>query len=96
MKRAHTAALLELVHGGVPAKRVELVEGQVLTVGRAPDVSFALKGHLISRLHARFTFDSAAWHVEDLSSNGVFLSNGERIAKHSPHPLSHGDRIVLS
>ncbi len=66
--------------------------GEVV-IGRSSNVDVVIVEDMVSRSHARLTFDSAgSLYIEDLqSTNGSFV-NGERITK--AH-LSEGDRILI-
>lgn len=69
------------------------LHGQTFTVGRTPDNSLTINDDMISRHHARFTWQGNGYILEDLGSvNGTYV-NGARLT--SPAPLSAGDAIGL-
>ncbi len=50
----------------------------------------------ISRRHARISFESGTYHIEDLgSTNGTFINRGQRLIPGRKHPLNDGDEIIL-
>ena len=67
-------------------------------IGRSPECEWQLsdKSKQISRQHALVTFYNGSFYIEDLSSNGIFLSLGkERLAKGNPHKIEHGDGFIF-
>ncbi|MBN2394383.1 MAG: FHA domain-containing protein [Anaerolineae bacterium] len=64
--------------------RVVEITATELTVGREGDNVIALEDNLVSRYHAKITFDGTNYHVTDLgSTNGTFLDR-ERLAPDVP------------
>ena len=68
-------ARLRILFGG---EVVEASAGDDVTLGRAPENSVVVAHELVSRVHARVTFDTAAspptWTVTDAeSANGIFV-----------------------
>jgi type VI secretion system protein ImpI len=67
-------------------------------IGRADDCEWILpdRSKRISRKHALISFDDGDFYIEDLSSNGVFLSLGhEAIGKGGRHKIAHGEGFVI-
>jgi predicted component of type VI protein secretion system len=72
------------------ARRIRL-DGERLTVGRAPESDVALDDPTVSHLHAVFEWFAPGWCITDLgSSNGTWV-NGEAVW--SPKRLRDGDEI---
>jgi two-component system, cell cycle response regulator len=79
--------LLVRLQGGQVGQVIPL-QGRTCRVGRARDSDLLLPDAGVSRYHARFTWQSQGYMLEDLqSANGTYV-NGERIAE---HVLSDGD-----
>lgn len=69
------------------------VEGEQLTIGRAPDAGLSLPDESLSWHHARLVQLGNAWYLDDLqSTNGTFVG-ADRVLK--PRRLHDGDRIGL-
>jgi FHA domain/zinc-ribbon domain len=50
----------------------------------------------VSRRHARISFSSGNYLIEDLgSTNGTFINRGRRLAPGDRHPLKDGDEIIV-
>ncbi len=78
---------------GPEAGQIYYLEPSVTLLGRAPEAQIVLTGSMVSRIHARITFSSGRFLIEDRgSANGTFV-NGVKIG--SPYPLSSGDKITL-
>ena len=74
-----SVARLRILFGG---DIVEVSAGEEVTLGRSPENSVVVAHELVSRVHARVTFDTSttppAWTVTDAdSANGVFV-RGQR------------------
>ena len=66
------------------------------SIGRAPDNTWELPDHKVSRWHAVISFESGTFFVEDLSRNGVCLNDwNNRITGGRPHPLKAGDTLFI-
>ena len=73
---------------GGHATGVHQIAGTGLTIGRAPDNALIVDDLLVSRHHARLTFDGRTWVITDLdSSNGTYV-DGRRISSEAIHPAS--------
>lgn len=63
-------------------------------IGRSEECEWVLpdRSRKLSRKHAVVTFDDGHFYIEDVSSNGVYLSLGkERLAKGSRYKITHGE-----
>lgn len=63
-------------------------------IGRSDECEWVLpdRSRKLSRKHALVTFDDGYFYIEDVSSNGVYLSLGkERLAKGSRYKITHGE-----
>lgn len=77
-----------------------LVEGRPssLTIGRADDNDLVVKGHLISRVHARIEISRNTFVLVDQSTNGTFVqtADGEELfARHDSLKLKGQGLIGL-
>jgi hypothetical protein len=76
-------------------RRATLRPGQVLLIGRHPDVDLPVSNRFVGRQHCRVGWTGCAPWIEDLDSrNGVFI-NGRRIAPGDRSPLWPGDEFLL-
>ncbi len=74
-------------------RRVPLIPGRTLTIGRAKENALNLLGPLVSRRHAALDWVESEWRLRDRKSgNGTFV-NGERVREIG---LTDGCRIVIS
>lgn len=67
-------------------------------IGRSDECEWQLPDRTkqISRQHALISFYDGAFYIEDISSNGIYLSLGkERLRKGNPHKIEHGDGFVI-
>jgi type VI secretion system protein ImpI len=67
-------------------------------IGRSNDCEWPLpdRSKQISRQHALVTFEDGAFYLEDISSNGVFLSLGkEPLGKKKRHKIEHGEGFII-
>lgn len=84
-------AVLELQSGGSSARYGVDVTG--VSIGRDPACSIVVSDPSVSRTHAKLSFDSGLFFVEDCSSkNGVFL-NRKRV--YGKVELEDGDLITI-
>lgn len=66
------------------------------TIGRLPDNDWVLSEPYVSGRHAIIRFMDGVFHIEDTSTNGVFLnSSPERIVRGRLYPIKTGDRIGI-
>jgi type VI secretion system protein len=66
------------------------------TIGRSADNDWVLPDPLryVSAHHARVSFRQGAYILEDLSTNGVYVNDGEKaLGKGAPHKLQNGDLL---
>jgi len=75
---------------GLPL-RSEILPGENMVVGRAPDVNLVLNHPEVSRRHCRILREGETWFVEDLGSRRGTAVNGNRISVRTT--LRPGDRI---
>lgn len=69
------------------------ITGEEIILGREEGLGISIRDPEVSRRHARVSWQSGDYYVEDLgSTNGTFL-NGTRVT--SPQPLRAGDAIGI-
>jgi hypothetical protein len=69
-----------------------VVDEQGLVIGRSTGSDIVIQGASVSRRHAVIQFSSGGFVIEDVSSGGGLLVNGEREAKTK---LADGDQIEI-
>ncbi|MEO7001874.1 MAG: protein kinase [Ktedonobacterales bacterium] len=80
-------------HTGPLAGYAFTLHQDTTTIGRTVGNDIIIPDGTVSRNHARLTFISGQWVIEDAhSANGVFLNRG-RVTH--PMPLMHGDELRL-
>jgi class 3 adenylate cyclase len=72
---------------------MHLIDTEPITVGRSPENTIVVPNALISRKHARITWDGEHYLVEDLGTRNGTLLNRQAIT--APTALKDGDEIVL-
>jgi type VI secretion system FHA domain protein len=66
------------------------------TIGRLPDNDWVLPDPYVSSRHARIRYANGVFHIEDTSTNGVFVNTPEnRLQRGQPYALKSGDRIFI-
>jgi ABC-type multidrug transport system ATPase subunit/pSer/pThr/pTyr-binding forkhead associated (FHA) protein len=75
---------------GLPL-RSEVLPGESIVVGRAPDADLVLNHPEVSRRHCRISREGETWLVEDLASQRGTAVNGNRISGRTA--LRPGDQI---
>ena len=66
------------------------------TIGRLPDNDWVLPDPYVSGNHARIRYANGVFHIEDTSTNGVFVNAPEnRLTRGQPYALKSGDRIFI-
>ncbi len=89
---SESAFRLIVIQGSDSGRTYDLDQPEVV-IGRAPDAQVVLSSQVVSRYHARITFQSGLFYIEDNgSANGTYL-NDQRL--NSRHPLNSGDKITL-
>lgn len=84
--------VLQVISGKYQGGSFPLNPGQDLVIGRGNDVQVVLAEDMVSRRHARISFRTDHFVIEDLSStNGTFI-NGEKITNAK---LREGDRVLI-
>lgn len=99
-----------IVLGGPDDKKVFLLKGESLAVGRndpenaasfRPDKDIVLADSYsavtrVSRPHAKFTHDKGGWYLEDCGSTGGTQLNNHKLEKGVKSALHDGDLIELA
>src|SRR5882724_1959299 len=88
------AARLEFRDDAGKTRTLELSESRDAIIGRNPDCDLVLIHEVVSRRHARLSFQSGSWTIVDLSAHGT-LVNRIRISGDKPAALSPGDRVQI-
>jgi hypothetical protein len=68
------------------------------TIGRSYDCTLSLPDadQFVSRVHAEIHYSSGKYYIRDLSTNGVYLNDGDApLGKGNSAELHHGDRIEI-
>lgn len=66
------------------------------TIGRQADNDWVLPDPYISARHARIRYANGVFHIEDTSTNGVFINSPDnRLVRGEPYALKSGDRILI-
>ena len=66
------------------------------TIGRLPENDWVLPDPYVSSRHARIRYANGVFHIEDTSTNGVFVNTPEnRLVRGQPYALKSGDRIFI-
>jgi type VI secretion system FHA domain protein len=66
------------------------------TIGRLPDNDWVLPDPYVSSRHARIRYANGVFHIEDTSTNGVFVNTPEnRLVRGQLYTLKSGDRIFI-
>lgn len=89
---------LELLNGRqageiYPLDVDDLLAGKDFVIGRSSECHLTLDGTVISRMHARISFQEGHFQLEDLASRNGTYHNGFKIQQ--PTILAHEDRIQL-
>ena len=88
--RPATLTLAEAAPVDGPVGRVIPID-RPLVIGRRAECDVILRDDAVSGHHARISWDTDSWQVEDLTStNGTFV-NGERVTR--PTRLKTGDAL---
>lgn len=77
---------------------IDVKDNEELTIGRDGSMSnLVIEDNGVSRRHCtiRFSTVERAYYVRDYSTNGVFLSDGRRLAKNMDERVAPGSRIRL-
>lgn len=86
------ALVLQVISGKYQGGSFPLTPGKDLVIGRGNDVQVVLAEDMVSRRHARISFRTDHFVIEDLSStNGTFI-NGEKV---TTAKLREGDRVLI-
>lgn len=82
-----------------PDIKINIVFGEAGgIIGRSDECDWVLpdKTKQVSRKHAIITCYNGFFHIEDISSNGIFHSLGrERLPANNPVKINHGDGFIL-
>ena len=74
--------------------RVHLLDAGTVVIGRAHDADIVIENALVSRKHARISWDGESYVLEDLGTRNGTLVNRE--ALNAPRRLVSGDEIALA
>lgn len=86
-------AVLTVVGGPEAGRVLSLTVGELITLGRVGECTYAFDDPSLSREHARLVRVGNDWILKDAgSTNGTFV-NDKRLK--TAHPLSDGDRLQL-
>jgi len=66
-------------------------------IGRSEDCDWYLPDpqRVLSNQHAQVSYSDGAYYLTDLSSNGIQLTDGQRLAKGEPWRIQHGQTFTL-
>jgi ribosome-associated protein YbcJ (S4-like RNA binding protein) len=83
---------LRFISGKYQGGEFPLIQGRDIHIGRSNDLDMVLAEDMVSRRHARITYQNDEIIIEDLAStNGTFV-NGEKIKRAK---LREGDRVLI-
>lgn len=84
---------LKFISGKYQGGEFPLKTEKACVIGRSSELDMVLVEDMVSRKHAKITWQAGKPHIEDLgSTNGTFV-NGEKILKQSR--IKEGDRILI-
>ncbi len=86
-----TTAYLVIREGGKWTDVFRLMQGETVTIGRAPTNRIVVKDERCSRNHAEVFTSQGGWVLRDLESRNGTTANGDRVI--GDHQLSPGDII---
>ncbi|MCA1030222.1 trypsin-like peptidase domain-containing protein [Bacillus timonensis] len=93
----HTTPYLVALNGRHQGQKFRV--NQPITIGRSPSNSqLIIDSPLVSGSHCTVSFDSSqnVFHIMDLqSTNGTFLTNGQKILPHLRISLKNGDQFYI-
>ncbi len=72
--------VLEVISGPYRGQAIQLVQGQVITIGRSPECTVTFDDAQLSQRHAEVDWTSNGFSVFDLGSSNGTLINGHRVA----------------
>ncbi len=82
--------------GGADAGRDQLLDEDVITLGRDTACQVVLSQMAVSRNHARITRDGTLFFIEDLGSSYGTQVNGKSLPRGEKRLLRNGDVIVIA
>jgi pSer/pThr/pTyr-binding forkhead associated (FHA) protein len=84
---------LKFISGKYQGGEFPLKSDKQVIIGRSSELDMVLVEDMVSRKHAKITWQTGKLNIEDLgSTNGTFV-NGEKILK--PSRIKEGDRILI-
>jgi type VI secretion system FHA domain protein len=82
--------------GARPSEPSHVFDEEGGTIGRASTNAWVLPHNKVSGLHARITFRSGVFYIEDTSRNGVCVNSPDnRLVRNRPYALKTGDRLFI-
>lgn len=90
---------VRVVHGAVDLGSWELPHDQGVFMGRdSAECYVAIRDSSISRKHAIIRYNSSqrTFSVTDISTNGLFFTNGTRFEPQRTYTLGAGDAVIIS
>lgn len=92
--RTRESAMLVLQRGSEAGRRWPLDRTQPITIGRSEECDITLPDRQVSRFHARVSWTSECFQVEDLNSKNGTHINGQEL--HETVSLHDGDEIQIA
>jgi hypothetical protein len=68
--------------------------GQLIYVGRSPDMDIVIDDKRVSRRHAEFTIKNGSYFISDCSTNGTYVNN-TNILRGVARPLEDGCTVAF-
>ncbi len=96
---AEPTASVRIVHGAIDLGSWELPPDREVYMGRdSAECYIAVRDSSVSRRHAIIKYNSAqrTFSVMDISTNGLFFTNGTRFETQRTYNLGAGDAVIIS
>lgn len=77
---------------------IVLSQNQTYTIGRSKDKANLVVSDdtNISRAHCEVRFDGTKLHLKDISANGTFFANGDKLIKNADYVIPIGTKVYLA